>query len=186
MAAARVLLVIICITALSGLRVLGSGFISYEKSYTEIVRGRRAPHNDAGRLIEIAKGEIGVRETTTNSSKRIDQYCHYVGFKKVAWCAAFCSFCFGQAGYKKPKTAWSPSLFPKERLAKDALPGMVMGIYFPSKGRIAHCGIVIAVKGGWCETIEGNTNVAGSREGDCVMRKLRHKRTIAKYADWLK
>lgn len=62
---------------------------------------------------------------------------------------------------------------------------MVMGIYFPSKGRIAHCGIVTAVKGEWIESTEGNTNVAGSREGDAVMKKLRHKRTIAKYADWM-
>ncbi|MBB5438639.1 hypothetical protein HDC92_002320 [Pedobacter sp. AK017] len=103
----------------------------------------------------------------------------------MAWCAAFCSWCFGQAGYKAPKTAWSPALFPPGRIVKAALPGMVMGLYFPSLRRIAHCGIVIGVKGEWCETVEGNTNVAGSREGDAVMRKLRHKRTIAKYADWL-
>ncbi|MDR6783758.1 hypothetical protein [Pedobacter africanus] len=60
-----------------------------------------------------------------------------------------------------------------------------MGIYFPEKGRIAHCGIVEAIKGSFIVCLEGNTNVAGSREGDRVMRKLRHRRTIAKFSDWL-
>lgn len=149
------------------------------------------PHDDGiktrnyERIIKIARNEIGVRETGTNSSERIDQYNAYVGFRKAPWCAAFCSWCFGQAGYSQPKTAWSPGLFPISRIVKEPLPGMVMGIYFPSKGRIAHCGIVTAVKGEWIESTEGNTNVAGSREGDAVMKKLRHKRTIAKYADWM-
>ncbi|WP_316812619.1 peptidoglycan-binding protein [Pedobacter heparinus] len=185
MAAARILLVIVCLTALSGFRLPGGGIVGDEKGYKEIVTGRRGPHNDTRRLIEIARKEIGIREFTENSSPRIDQYLNYVGFRKAPWCACFVSFCFGQAGYKAPKTAWSPALFPKERLARDALPGMVMGIYFPSKGRIAHCGIVESLRGDYIISIEGNTNVAGSREGDAVMRKLRHKRTIAKYADWL-
>jgi hypothetical protein len=184
MAAVRVLFFVFCALAFNGLRVPGIGFIKDGGDYRAVARGQRAPRN-ANAVIVAAKKEIGVREVTENSSKRIDQYCAYVGFKKVAWCAAFCSWCFGQAGYTEPRTAWSPALFPKGRLARDALPGMVMGIYIPSMRRIAHCGIVIAVKGEWCETVEGNTNTMGSREGDGVMRKLRHKRTIAKYADWL-
>lgn len=152
-------------------------FIGYENVYER--------SNQARAVIAAAKREIGVREITENSSPRIDQYLDYVGFKKVAWCAAWVSFCFGQAGYKEPRTAWCPALFPTGRLARDALPGMVMGIYFEKLGRIAHVGIVERVKGAYLYTIEGNTNVAGSREGDGVMRKLRHKRTIAKYADWL-
>jgi hypothetical protein len=158
--------------------VLGSNFITYKKYDYERTR-------NAARLLKAAQKEIGVCEDLENSGARVDQYCAYVGFKKVAWCAAFCSWCFRQAGYKEPRTAWSPTLFPAGRLARDALPGMVMGIYFPSKGRIAHVGIVERIQGDYLYVIEGNTNAAGSREGDCVMRKLRHKRTIAKYADWL-
>ncbi|MEJ2903222.1 hypothetical protein WAE58_12340 [Pedobacter panaciterrae] len=41
------------------------------------------------------------------------------------------------------------------------------------------------LQGDFVQTIEGNTNVEGSREGDGVYRQLRHKRTIAKYADGL-
>jgi len=67
---------------------------------------------------------------------------------------------------------------------KGAAPGLVMGIYFPSLGRIAHCGIVERLQGDFVYVIEGNTNVAGSREGDGVYRRLRHKRSIASYAAW--
>lgn len=152
----------------------------------EAGRGARA-------VIEAARKEIGVCETGENAGKRVDEYCAYVGFQKVAWCAAFSSWCFGQAGFVQPRTAWCPALFPdarsgqlpQGRLRKDPLPGMIMGIYFPSKGRIAHCGIVEKVRGDFVYVIEGNTNVAGSRDGDRVMRRLRHKRTIAGYADWL-
>lgn len=178
MATNRILLVIAFALGVNSIRVLGSNFITFSKYNYERRNGARA-------VIAAAQKEIGVQEYMENSSPRIDQFNSYVGFKKVAWCASFCCWCFGQAGYKEPKTAWCPSIFPKERVVKEPLPGMIMGIYFPEKGRIAHVGIVVSVKGEWCETVEGNTNVAGSREGDRVMKKLRHKRTIAKYANWL-
>lgn len=139
----------------------------------------------AAAVISAARREIGVREHTENSSKRIDLYCVYVGIKQAPWCAAFVSFCYGQAGYVRPKTAWSPALFPSGRLVKEAAPGLVMGIYFPSLGRIGHCGIVERLWGDFVYVIEGNTNVAGSREGDAVMRRIRHKRTISRYSNWL-
>lgn len=185
MGAIRILLVVFCLVNFGGTSVFGSGVVSYGTGKYEVAAGRRAPRNDARRLIEIAQGEIGVRETSTNSSVRIDEYCAYVGFKKAPWCAAWLSWCFKEAGFAQPRTAWCPALFPTARVVKEPLSGMVLGIYFPSKGRIAHCGIVEAVKGDFITSLEGNTNVAGSREGDAVMRKLRHKRTIAKYAEWL-
>jgi hypothetical protein len=136
-------------------------------------------------VINIARKEVGVRELTENSSERIDGYNATVGFKKVAWCASFLSWCFKEAGLAQPRTAWSPALFPPGRLARDGLPGMLIGIYFPSLGRIGHCGMIERVQGSLIFSIEGNTNIAGSREGDGVMRKARHKRSIAKFADWL-
>ncbi|RZM24739.1 MAG: peptidoglycan-binding protein [Pedobacter sp.] len=150
---------------------------------------RVAPGNDskgaAALVIAAAQKEIGVKESMENSGKRVDEYNAYVGLKKVAWCASFMSWCHGQAGYPQPRTAWSPALFPPERLAKKAMRGMVMGIYYPEKGRIAHCGLVEDMKSDWCYSIEGNTNVNGGREGDGVYRKIRHIRTIAKLANWL-
>ncbi|MET4545535.1 hypothetical protein ABIE26_002853 [Pedobacter africanus] len=181
----RILLVVFCLVDFGGTRMFGRGVVSYGTGKYEVAAGRSAPRKDARRLIEIAKAEIGVRELTENSSPRIDEYCAYLGLRKVAWCACWLSWCFKEAGFVQPRTAWCPALFPTARVVKEPLPGMVMGIYFPEKGRIAHCGIVEAIKGSFIVCLEGNTNVAGSREGDRVMRKLRHRRTIAKFSDWL-
>lgn len=153
-------------------------------------------------VVRIAQAEVGVREATgRNDGKRVEEYLACVGFKKgAAWCSAFVSWVFFKAGYGMPRTAWSPALFPKGRVIeiatsrnaprndkkwRDYKRGLVFGIYFSDLKRIAHCGILIRVKGEWCETVEGNTSSEGGREGDGVYRKLRHKRTIAKMADWL-
>ncbi|SDJ97677.1 CHAP domain-containing protein [Pedobacter sp. ok626] len=137
-------------------------------------------------IIETAKKEIGVREDQENAGARVDQYNTYVGLKKVPWCASFVSWCFGQAGYSQPRTAWSPSLFPPDRIAKDPVAGMVLGIYFEHLKRIGHCGIVTEVRNDWVLSVEGNTNLNGSREGDGVYRRTRHVRSIYRFADWTK
>ncbi|MEQ7800929.1 peptidoglycan-binding protein [Pedobacter sp. ASV1-7] len=136
------------------------------------------------KVVEVAQKEIGVQEIAENSGLRVDQYNAYVGLKKVPWCASFVSWCFGQVGYSQPRTAWSPSLFPSRRIVREPVRGMVLGIYFPELKRIAHCGLVEQVKNDLIYTIEGNTNINGSREGTGVFRRLRHKRSIHRFADW--
>jgi len=64
--------------------------------------------------------------------------------------------------------------------------GDIFGLYFPEKGRIAHVGFIDEWKDSWVVTVEGNTNVLGSREGDGVYRKRRLVGTVyrvAKYVD---
>ncbi|HMI03128.1 MAG TPA: CHAP domain-containing protein [Pedobacter sp.] len=171
------------------------GFNSESGVLKQVQNDDRNNKKNYERVIEIARKEIGVREEGgENCGVAVKGYLSYVGIKSPApWCAAFVSWCFGQAGFVQPRTAWCPALFPdarsgkapQGRLRKDPLPGRIMGIYFPSKGRIAHCGIVEKVRGDFVYVIEGNTNVAGGRDGDRVMRRLRHNRTIARYADWL-
>lgn len=168
MATVRILLGLVCIA------VMGS---SWGAERNIIVLNK---------VVEVAQREIGVQEISENSGLRVDQYNAYVGLKKVPWCASFVSWCFGQVGYAQPRTAWSPSLFPTNRLVKEPLPGMVLGIYFPKLKRIAHCGLVEQVKNDLVYTIEGNTNVNGSREGTGVFRRLRHKRSIHLFSDWTK
>ena len=158
--------------------------ISYGYTYEKNNERIRYPDQGRNKLCEIAKAEVGVQELMENSSPRIDEYNAYVGFKKVAWCASFVSWCHGQAGYPQPRTAWSPALFPAHRIAKDPVAGLVMGIYFPELKRIAHCGIVYQVKNDLVFTVEGNTNVKGSREGNGVYLKMRHKRSIYRFANW--
>jgi len=142
----------------------------------------------AAKVIALATAQLGVRELTgNNDGKAIEGYLAYVYLKKGnPWCAAFVSWVFNQAGYKKPRSAWSPDLFPGTHRIRDPVAAAVFGIYFPALKRIAHVGLVAGTQHDMLITIEGNTNLAGSREGDGVYKKLRHKRFIAAYANWIK
>ena len=137
-------------------------------------------------ITEIANNELGVRELTgRNDGPRVEEYLSVVKLKKgEPWCAAFVSWVYQKAGFPKPRTGWSPALFPACRLARSALPGDLIGIYFPELKRIAHVGIVMQQKGKWIYTTEGNTTVQGAREGQGVFRKVRHISTIHSIADW--
>ncbi|TDQ10037.1 CHAP domain-containing protein [Pedobacter metabolipauper] len=139
-------------------------------------------------LLGVATAELGVHEVGgNNAGARVETYLAAVGLKKPEpWCAAFVSWVFKQCGYAKPRTGWSPALFPDRLVVKKPVPGCVFGIYFPELKRIGHCGFVTQVKGDWIGTIEGNTNVSGGREGDGVYRRTRHVRTICKVADYSK
>ena len=138
------------------------------------------------RLIPIAMAELWVREKTgKNDGKRVEEYLASVKLKKGdPYCAAFVSWVFQQAGYELPRTGWSPALFPAARLAKAAAPGNVFGIYFPALKRIAHCGLVVSSRRDWVNTVEGNTDASGGREGGGVYQRLRHKKSIRLYSDW--
>lgn len=137
-------------------------------------------------LIPIAQAELWVREKTgNNDGTRVEEYLAAVGLKKSQpYCAAFVSWVFKQAGYDKPRTGWSPALFPTDKLVKAAAPGNVFGIYFPALKRIGHCGLVERVDGDWINSIEANTNGSGGREGDGVYRRIRNRKTIRYFSDW--
>lgn len=170
------LLLLICTAGIVGSGRIAGGIVKKE---------------DYESIVEIARREIGVREEGCgNCGPRVGTYLNYVGFQKAApWCAAFVSYCFGRAGYPQPRTAWSPALFPASRVVSPRTAvgssGLVYGIYYAALGRIGHCGIVETWRGDWCSGIEGNTNGLGSRDGEGVYRKIRHKRTIAKFSDWV-
>ncbi|MES2455794.1 MAG: peptidoglycan-binding protein [Bacteroidota bacterium] len=164
---------------------LGEKF--YKKS-REFNRPKRAVENRPvqKKLIPIAEAQLWVREASgQNDGVQVEAFLSAAGLKKGnPWCAAFVSWVHQQAGYNAPRTGWSPALFPVNRLVKAAAPGNVFGIYFPALKRIAHCGFVTRRHGSWVVTVEGNTSIAGSREGDGVYQRMRHFRTLSKYADW--
>ena len=137
-------------------------------------------------LLPIALGELGVREWSgKNDGPKVETYLAAAGLKKgQPWCAAFVSWVYQQAGYAKPRTGWSPALFPASQLVKQRKPGVVFGIYYPELKRIGHCGFVLSETTDWLLTVEGNTNGGGSREGDGVYRKRRHVKAVYAYADW--
>jgi len=142
-------------------------------------------------LREIYTTEVGVREATgNNDGPRIAEYLRYCGLdKRYEWCAAFVSWCHGQAGYPTPRNAWAAALFPASRAiwtkdsgAKSKDPsgpraGDIFGIYIASKKRIGHCGFVDRWDGNWLVTVEGNVNNA-------VVRKRRLVKTICAVSRW--
>lgn len=140
---------------------------------------------DANCVLSVAKKEIGVREATgKNDGVRVEMYLKSVkSVKGNSWCAGFVNWCLEQCNVKTCKSAWSPSWFPSSRLTSGFI-GDVFGIYFPSKKRIAHVGFIYKIEKDYYITIEGNTNEAGSREGDGVYMKRRAKRSIYRTARW--
>jgi hypothetical protein len=147
-------------------------------------------------IIEQAESQLGVREATgNNDGVMVENYLAATGLTKgYAWCAAFVVWTHQQCGVYITPSAWSPDLFPaartmyhfgKFRIA-NLQPSDVFGIYFSSKKRIAHVGLIHKwPSGAHFVTIEGNTNEAGSREGDGVYSKRRLKSQIYKVSRWL-
>lgn len=132
--------------------------------------------------------QIGVREATGhNDGKAVEMYLKYVGLGKgYAWCASFVCWVLGQNKVSNPHSGYCPDLFsPKRRVWQrnqknngTPMPGDVWGLYFPDKKRIAHVGFVDKWDAKITTTVEGNTNEAGSREGDGVYRKRRITRQL--------
>lgn len=128
-----------------------------------------------------------------NDGRRVEEYLRAVGLGKgYPWCAAFVSWAFRGAGVDAVATAWAPALFPRARVVYTRgengytmQRGDVFGIYYPSKGRVAHVGFIDDEEGAFYITVEGNTNEAGSREGDGVYRKRRAKKTIYRVSRWV-
>ncbi|MGY4383020.1 hypothetical protein ACVWYN_000039 [Pedobacter sp. UYP24] len=203
MAAIRFLLVVFCLAGFGRCWGTERSVVTGQKVVVEQKVATEPRVVAVKRLLDIARAQLGVREKTgKNDGIAVESYLKYVGFTKGnPWCAAYVCWVFGQAGYPAPRTAWSPGLFPANRVIKDDgssfsslrfpkdngehLRGLVFGIYFPDLKRIGHCGLVDGVQGDFIISLEGNTNLEGSREGQGVYRRLRHKRTIYKYADWL-
>jgi hypothetical protein len=182
MATIKLFLSIICFAIVSSNGMLGSNLLSSSSPTTQSIQNAQRRT-----LVINARQETGVREQTANNDgPRVEDYLRYVGLKKgQPWCAAFVSFVFAKSGFNKPRSGWSPGLFPSSRLARSALPGNVLGIYFKKYGRIAHVGIILQQDGDWIISAEGNTNIEGSREGDGVYIRRRHRRSIYQIADWV-
>jgi len=188
MATIRILLGIICLIAFSWRGLLGGSALNTQERVVDHkkLRGNHDTLTKPSTLIQIARSQLGVREKNgVNDGERVESYLKYAGAHKGdPWCAAFVSWVFSQTGYLQPKTAWSPALFPIAKRTNLIQPATLFGIYFPKLKRIAHCGFVERKDGNWLITIEGNTNIAGSREGDGVYRKRRSIKTIKYFANW--
>lgn len=151
------------------------------------------------RVVKSAESLLGLKETNGNNrSPIIDKMNKFVGAPLGSpWCASWNAWNYNEAGATGyPKSAWSPDwvrspTWTRSKGGKTPLPGDAFGIYFSSKGRVAHTGL-ISKWGNSVETLEGNTGpsgtVAGSpgdREGDGSYKKRRLRTQIYSVRNWL-
>lgn len=145
------------------------------------------------RVVEIATGELGVREIgTSNTGREVNRYLASVGLGPgYPWCAAFVYWCYEKACKEQdipnplPKSAYVPDYFNwanrNDLLTRQPEPGDLVVFYNTALGRYAHIGLVRSV-GAKVRTVEGNTNLSGSRSGIGVFsleRGLSGVRTIS-------
>jgi hypothetical protein len=134
-------------------------------------------------LPEIYLSQLGVRELTgNNDGPDVEKYLKSVGLGKgYAWCAAYVKWCMNEAKIKTPINGAAASCLNKNNLVmfkhkfdQEAKTGDVFVLWYNSLNRIGHTGFYHKkVNATVFESVEGNTNEAGSREGDGVYKKYR-------------
>ena len=152
------------------------------------------------RILFEARKLVGVREATgRNDGTVVESILASTGNRRGdAWCASANRYIYDLAGFglRGPRSAWSPGWVARPTWTfsgggRTPLPGDAFGIFFPSKGRIAHTGLV----GTWGKsvvvTFEGNTSpdaVPGSaadRDGGGYWSKRRLIRQIHSVRNWI-
>ncbi len=137
------------------------------------------------RALAQAASKVGVREHGINAGPWIARFLRSVGLGVgYPWCAALVSWCLLEAGCPKerlPKRRaavrdWVLWAEREGRLERHPERGR---LFFWLDGAHGHIGFVTEVVGTTIKTIEGNTNKAGSREGDGVYRRERHENNMA-------
>jgi hypothetical protein len=154
---------------------------------------------DREAVLKVARPLIGTTEATgNNDGPIIDAILGSVGLAgtRNPYCAAFNYYCYETAGQGAvaPRSAWSPDWLAKPTWLKgqgrEPQPADAFGIYFASKKRVAHTGLV-EKWGQTVLTIEGNTSPQAGfgseadRNGDGIWRKRRLAKQIHSVKNWL-
>lgn len=144
---------------------------------------------------ETYHSQVGVREATgKNDGKQVEAYLKSVNLGKgYAWCAAFVKWTFDQCGVKTTINAMALSTHRKGYFVyykgikyKEPKSGDVFTLYYPKLKRIGHTGFFDkGVNDKIYRTVEGNTNSAGSREGDGVYIKYRSYNATYSINRWI-
>ena len=131
----------------------------------------------ARELLDIARGELGYKETPANSNRT--KYGAWYGLDGQPWCVMFVEWVFAQAGVKLPiETASCTILMNAAKSAGNWVtsnyqPGDAVIYDWGGDKRPDHCGIVEAVGGSSITAIEGNTAIGNDSDGGEVMRRTR-------------
>lgn len=143
-------------------------------------------------LTQLLHAQLYVREATNNNDGiEVEKYLASVGLGKgYAWCAAFTSWNLNYLQVPNPMSAWSPdwakaqdriwsaSMVKQNKVTQSPSPGDCFTIYYSSKQRVGHVGFIVSDDGTYFTTIEGNTNIDGSRLGIGVFKLKRQKSKV--------
>lgn len=143
----------------------------------------------------VIDSQVGVQEQPRGSNwgGMVTVYLRHahVNFP-AAWCAAFVHYCLDSAGIPNNVNAYAPTaqnakhlIYSGGHFKEDPKCGDVFTVYFISMKRIAHCGFWHARHNGSSfETIEGNSNTDGSRDGYEVCKRIRSYHTVYSVSRW--
>jgi hypothetical protein len=146
-------------------------------------------------VVDCYLSQVGVREATgRNDGPEVEMYLRSVGLGKgYAWCGAFVRWVFDGCGISTRINAWSPTAHNGRNLVwfekkwhKTPEPGDVFTVYSIKLKRISHTGFFHRkINDSFYETVEGNTNEGGSREGDGVYMRRRSFNATYSITRWL-
>ena len=146
----------------------------------------------AKELVAVARTQVGVREKPMNSNRGPEvepryQRATWLDGTGWAWCAAFICYLFKTVSekpnikysFKLPKTAgaydfenWASANSKYIEIIKPPFKKLYPGDVCIFK--FSHIGLIVSeIKNGKVDTIEGNTDASGSREGGGVYEKSR-------------
>lgn len=134
------------------------------------------------RIVDIAKGEIGTKETPPDSNNT--KYGLWFGLQGVAWCGIFVSWCYHNSGFPLPNIGFKKgfagcqtavSYFKKNnKVVINPAPGDIVFFDWNGDGRFDHTGIFVRkVNDVYFESIEGNTSLTNQSNGGEVMLRSR-------------
>lgn len=147
--------------------------------------------------IKMALSQEGIREVGVNRGPRVEAYLKSVGIGPGnPWCAAFVYWCLDKAAQEIGvinnfiRTGYSPTIGSWAREHEILFDEPEKGDVFLRRGtvgsvsRFCHTGFVTDVDFAAFKTVEGNTNIAGSREGIGVFRRKRYYSSAFRFVRW--
>ena len=140
----------------------------------------------AGKILDLARSQIGVKESPAGSNKV--KYNDTYGGGPKAWCCVFVWWLFREAGaselfFNGAKTAYAPALLTYHKKMGQAVygdyePGDVIFFDFNGNGTADHVGICESWDSMHITTIDGNTGEGNESNGGSVLPRKRHKKYI--------
>lgn len=150
--------------------------------------------SSAAKVLEIARAEIGVKESPSGSNRvkyNTEYYGKEVSGANYAWCAAFVWWVFKHAGcpelfFGGKKSAYCPTIADYYILAKQTVSknkgqaGDIVLFDWNQNNSSDHIGIIESRNAdGSYVCIEGNTAVGNDSNGGKVMRRTRYQSQIS-------